>query len=168
MGAEGRGLGLESGADREFRMLSDDHLHLRLSRLRPNVEWVPEETTLWFVFPKGGAGSCVCGAMTQPLEAGDVVVLKGRSGAKLFCTKGRELVFWDFSVRAEHLYPLFASREIGLLQKMTEGLGTVRIYPASTPVASECHRILGGVSPHFDLSHRLQLLQIVVAIFGLE
>jgi AraC-like DNA-binding protein len=78
------------------------------------------------------------------------------------------MVFWNFSVWAEHLFPLFASREIGLLQKVIENWRTVRVYPASTPIASECHRLLGEVSPQFDLSHRIQLMRIVVALFALE
>jgi AraC-like DNA-binding protein len=149
-------------------MLSDDHLHLRLSRLKPNAEWVPDEATLCFVFPKGGSGNCVCGLLTQPVQPGDVIVLKATSGTRLLGTKEREMVFWNFSICAEHLFPLFASSEIGLLQKVTENLGTVRVYPASTPVASECHRLVGEVSPQFDLSHRIQLLRIVVAVFALE
>ncbi len=149
-------------------MLSDEHLHLRLSRLKPGGQWVPDEPRLCFVFPKRGSGNCVCGPLTRPVRVGDVMVLNGTSGTRLLGTREEELVFWNFSIFAEHLFPLFASREIGLLRKVTENWGTVRIYSASTPVAEECHRLLGEVSPQFDLSHRVKLLGIVAAVFALE
>ena len=61
-------------------MLSDDHLHLRLFRLKPSEEWVPDGTALYFVFPKGGSGNCAAGRLVQPLQPGDVLVLKAKPG----------------------------------------------------------------------------------------
>jgi AraC-like DNA-binding protein len=68
----------------------------------------------------------------------------------------------------EHLLPLFASSEICLLQGVTEDFKRARLYPASSPLAVECHRLLGEVPPQFNLDHRSQLLRVAAAILTVE
>jgi hypothetical protein len=79
-----------------------------------------------------------------------------------------ELVFWCFSVCSENLFPLFASNEICLLPSITDGFKEAKLYPASTPVAVECHRLVADIPPQAELGHRGQLLRIVAALLSLE
>jgi AraC family transcriptional activator of mar-sox-rob regulon len=78
------------------------------------------------------------------------------------------MVFSTFSVCFEHLFPLFAGNEISLLQGVTECFKRGKVYPKSSSVAEQCHKLLGEVAPQFDLEHRSQLLRVVAAILTLE
>ena len=63
-------------------MLSEDYLTLRLVRLKPPEEWVHKQGGLCFVFPKGGAGKCLCGPLNQRVRPGEVLVLDGAAGGR--------------------------------------------------------------------------------------
>lgn len=149
-------------------MLTQDYLTLRLVRLKPSEEWSNERCRLSFVFPKGGHGRYVSGPVAHRLAPGDVLVANAASGGKIGVPGTGELVFWCFSVCLEHLFPLFASNEICLLQSITDGFKDAKLYPASSPLAVECHRLLADVPPQAELGHRSQLLRIVAAVLSLE
>ena len=149
-------------------MLAQDYLTLRLVRLKPPEEWISKQDGLSFVFAKGGVGKCLCGPLNQRLAPGDVLVLDGAVGGKLCAPDRGEMVFACFSVRSEHLFPLFASNEICLLQGVTDDFKQAKLYPASSPLAVECHRLLGEVPPQFNLDHRSQLLRVAAAILTVE
>jgi AraC-like DNA-binding protein len=151
-------------------MLSQEHLTLRLVRLKPSEKWVPREIGLSFVFPKGGGGKYVSKAITQRLVPGDVLVLNGtpEDDGGLCADEGGEMVFWFFAAHFEHLYPLFASNEICLLQNVIEGFNGTKLYEASSPLAGECHRLLAEVPPQFNLDHRSRLLRVVADILSVE
>ena len=151
-------------------MLSQEHLTLRLVRLKPSEKWTHGANGLSFVFPKGGRGKYVSKAVTQHLVPGDVLVLNGTpEGEGGLCADERgEMVFWFFAANFEHLFPLFASNEICLLQNVTEGFKGTKLYGASSPLAGECHRLLAKVPPQFNLDHRSQLLRVVAAILTVE
>jgi AraC-like DNA-binding protein len=149
-------------------MLAEDYLTLRLARLKRPEEWINKQRGLSFVFPKGGAGKCVCGPLNQQLAPGDVLVLDGSVGGKLSAPDRGEMVFACFSVFVEHLYPLFASREICLLHGVINDFKRAKLYPASTALAVECCRLLGEVPPQFNLDHRSQLLRVTAAILTFE
>ena len=151
-------------------MLSQEHLSLRLVRLKPSEKWIHEANGLSFVFPKEGGGKYVSTEVTQRLAPGDVLVLNGtlKGEGGLCADEGGEMVFWFFAANFEHLFPLFASNEICLLQNVTEGFKGTKLYGASSPLAVECHRLLAQVPPQFNLDHRSQLLRVVAAILSVE
>ena len=149
-------------------MLAQDYLTLRSVRLKPHEEWSCKTSGLSFVLPKGGAGKYLCGSVTQRLGPGDVLVIDGTSEAKLCAPERGELVFWCFSLCFEQLFPLFAGTEISLLQTVTSNFKPLKLYPASNPVAKQCHRLMEEVPPQFSLDHRSQLLRAVAAILTVE
>jgi AraC-like DNA-binding protein len=151
-------------------MLSQEHLTLRLVRLKPSEKWIQRANGLSFVFLNGGGGKYVSTAVTQRLAPGDVLVLNGTlNGEGGLCADERSgMVFSFFAVNFEHLFPLFAGNEICLLQNVTEGFKGTKLYGASTPLAGECHKLLAEVPPHFNLDHRSQLLRVVAAILSME
>jgi AraC-like DNA-binding protein len=151
-------------------MFSQEHLTLRLVRLKPSEKWIHRANGLSFVFPKGGSGKYVSTAVTQRLVPGDVLVLNGTpEGEGGLCADERgEMIFWFFAVNFEHLFPLFAGNEICLLQNVTEGFKGTKLYGASSPLAGECHKLLAEVPPQFNLDHRSQLLRVVAAILSVE
>lgn len=149
-------------------MLAQDYLTLRLVRLQTPHEWSHTQNGLSFVFPKGGAGRHVCGPDSQPLAPGDVLVVDGAAGGRLCAPARGELVFASFSVRFENMLPLFASNEIPLLQSVTDDFKRPKLYPAASPLAAECHRLLGELPAQFNLDHRSQLLRVAAAILTLE
>jgi AraC-like DNA-binding protein len=149
-------------------MLNQDYLTVRLVRLKPSEEWSNERGRLSFIFPKGGHGRYVSGPVAHRLSPGDVLVVNAASEDKIGIPGTGELVFWCFSVCFENLFPLFASNEICLLQSITDGLKKAKLYPASTPLAAECHRLLADIPPHAELGHRGQLLRIVAALLSME
>ena len=149
-------------------MLAQDYLTLRLVRLKAPDEWVSKQDGLCFLFPKGGAGKCLCGPLNQRLAPGDVLVMDGAVGSKLCAPDRGEMLFSCFSVCFENLLPLFASNEICLLQGIIDNFKRAKLYPASSPLAVECHRLLAEVPPQFNLDHRCQLLRVAAAVLTVE
>lgn len=149
-------------------MFAQDYLALRLVRLKSPEGWASKPEGFSFVFLKGGIGKCIAGTVAQRVGLGDVAVFKGDAAGKLQVLNGEEVVFWSFSLSLEHLFPLFAGNELTLLQGVADGFGALKLYPASTPLAKECHRLIGDVPPQSNLDHRSQLLRVAVAILGEE
>ena len=149
-------------------MFAQDYLSLRLVRLKPADEWLAAGPGLFFVFAKGGSGKYTGGTAKHRLSAGDVLVWNGEAGGKLGVPEGGEMVFWCFSLAFEHLFPLFSSEEISLLQNVLDGLKSAKLYHANSQLARECNRLLAEVPPQFNLDHRTQLLRIVGAVLTVE
>jgi len=149
-------------------MLAQEHLTLQIVRLKSTEEWVPRQEGLHFVFPKGGAGKCTVGHSAQRIAPGDVVLLRDGGGGKLCAANNGGMIFWCFSLRVEDLFPLFGAAEITLLKNMADDLGDLKVYPASNAVAAECHRLVAGVPPQFDLDHRGHLVRIAATLLSEE
>jgi AraC-like DNA-binding protein len=149
-------------------MLTQDHLTLKLVRLKAPQQWATKRDGLSFLFPKGGAGKFTSGGVTQRLAPGSVLVWDGGGTGQVSVAGAGEAVFWCFSLSLEHLFPLFTSSEITLLQSLTEGIKGVKLYPAASPVAAECHKLITDVPPQFNLDHRGQLLRVAAAILTHE
>jgi AraC-like DNA-binding protein len=96
-----------------------------------------------------------------------VVVLNSTDGGKIAAASD-EMVFWYFSVCFEHLYPLFAIGEISLLQSTTENLKNAKLYPASSPLAQECQRLVAKAPPQGNVDHRLQVLRVAATVLSAE
>ena len=148
-------------------MFGTNHLALRLLHLKGGEEWKNLGQNLCILCPTGGSGEYLTGSMVHPVRPGDVLVVNGAPDGRLLSGRGR-LMFWWFSVSLEHIYPLFASTEIALLQDVVEVLKKSRLYSASMPLAQECHELLAEMPPQFRLDHRSQLLRVVVAILSAE
>lgn len=149
-------------------MLAKDYLSLMSVCIDSSEEWTCNPEGLSFLFPKGGAGKCIAGPVTQRLAPGDVLALDGRGQGKRIVAAEGKMAFWCFSLVLEHLYPLFAAKEICLLQNVAESFKALKLYPAASPVARECHRLLGVAPPQFNLDHRSHLLRVVAAILSEE
>jgi len=146
-----------------------DHLSLRLTRLKPPEDLEQKGEGIVFVFSKGGVGKYVSKMATQRLLPGDILILDGTAGGKLVVSDNKgEFAFWSFSVCFENLLPLFAGNEISLLHTITESFKATKIHPASSPLAVECQRLLGAVPADFNLDHRGQLIRIAASILSLE
>jgi AraC-like DNA-binding protein len=146
-----------------------NHLALRLARLKPSEELEQKGEGLFFLFSKGGAGKFTSKMASHRLARGDMLVFDGSAGGKLTGSDEKaDFQFWDFSVCFENLLPLFASNEISLLHHITEGFKAAKIYPASSPLAVECQRLLSLVPAEFNLDHRGQLIRIAASILSVE
>jgi AraC-like DNA-binding protein len=110
----------------------------------------------------------VSGSLTHRLVQGEVLVLNSSAKAKIAVPDKGEIVFWYFSLCLEHLFPLFASNEICLLQNVTDSFKGIKTYSPLDLLAKQCHRLLGEVPPQFNLDHRSQLLRVVGAILTVE
>ena len=152
----------------DHNMLAQGPLNLQCVQLKTAQEWPHKGEQLSFIFPKAGAGNWVAGAAVQKIGPGDVLVLNATLGGKLCAAGPGEMVFWCISLQLEHLFPLFESSEICLLQTISDGFKTARLYPAAIPVAQECHRRLAKMPAQVDLEHRCHLLQVVAAILTVE
>jgi AraC-like DNA-binding protein len=142
---------------------------LHLARLKGAEELEQRGDDLTFVFCKGGSGKCVSKLATLRLTPGDILVLNRSAGSKLVVGDGQGVfLFWSFSVCFENLLPLFSGSEISLLHQITESYKTGRIYPAISPLAVDCHRLLTAVPPQFNLDHRGQLVRIAATLLSAE
>ena len=91
--------------------------------------------------------------------------ISGVSDAGGFSRRGAaraELVSWAFSVRLEHLFPLFMPDEIFAVQSLMDTFKTARFYPAASPATVGWHELMRNVPSEFSLEHRSQLLRMFV------
>jgi AraC-like DNA-binding protein len=148
---------------------TQDHLVLRLARLKSSEEVEQKGESLTFLFSKGGVGKYASRLATHRVLPGDILVFNGAAGSKLsvFDNKG-EFLFWAFSLCFENLLPLFSGEEISLLHQIVEGFKAGKVYPASIPMTAECQRLLEVVPPQFNLNHRGQLIRIASTILSVE
>lgn len=152
-------------------MLGDDHFKLRLVRLQPSEQWVNQtrnEDEFTFVFLKGGIAKYLFPNATQRLLPGNIVVFTKHSVGRLYAEEKSECVFATFSLLFEHLFPLFASNEIGLLHNVMANFKAGRIFMPGSTVAVECQPILEIAYTQPRLQQRSQLLRIVAAILSDE
>jgi AraC-like DNA-binding protein len=150
-------------------MLDHHYLSLHMVRLKHDEQWTNEANGLCYVFPRGGAGICVCGSATQPLLPGDVLVLSAEASGRFSPGSGdAEFAFWWFSSEIEHLFPLFAANEICLISLVASRFKNGKRYMASSALASECHRLIGDIAPQFSLEHRSHLLNVAAAVLSAE
>src|ERR1022692_209820 len=149
-------------------MLIEEHLTLRLVHLNSPEEWKPKQAGLVFLIFKAGASEYVEDHVCVQIKAGDILILSEDSRGILRVFPNGEITFWCFSLRLEHLFPLFAGSEISLLQDVVAGLKNSKLLPASTALAAQCHRLIEEVPPQFNLDHRGQLLRVTAAILAGE
>jgi AraC-like DNA-binding protein len=149
-------------------MLTHDYLALCLSRHKRSDEWTSPGNGLSFAFPSNGKGSYVSGSVVHKFGPGDVLVFSNANGGKLCVEDGEEVILRCFSVRLDHLFPLFANHEVYMLQDLQSRFSDSRVYAASTPLAAQCHRLVDCTPPLFNLVHRSHLLRIAAAILSME
>lgn len=149
-------------------MLDSHHLSLRSVQLPRGAEWSLRDEGLLFVFPQGGRGHCACGSVTHAMDGGDVMVVNGTAGAVLSVAGGPEFSFAWFALRLEHLFPLFGSAEILVLQSLADGFKVPRRYPNGTDLTAKCQQWLGEVPPECNLIHRGSLLRVASAVLSAE
>lgn len=150
-------------------MNNQDHLMLRLARLKSSEEYEQKGEGLTFLFAKGGTGKCFSKLAMHRLSPGDILVFNSAADARLAVLDGKGVfLFWIFSVCFENLLPLFAGGEISLLHKITEGYRAGKVYPANSPLAAGCHGLLALVPGQFNLDHRGQLIRIAATVLSEE
>ena len=139
---------------------------LNLQMVKPGVASQREDgcKEISFIFPRTARGKVGLGADSTALASCDVLVLNGTPGGKLATQTNVGLEFWTFSLSLEDLFPSLCCWEILPLPKVRESLGRWKYFPATSPPAVECHMLLAEGSPHFDLSHRSQLLGMVAEL----
>jgi AraC-like DNA-binding protein len=150
-----------------MQTLPNHFLTLKLRRLQPSEEWCPGGNGLSFALVKGGRGHYGLGTSPWKIITGDVLVLNPEAKGKLTAQKG-ELLFWEFTSRLEHLLPLFSAEEICMLQDIWENFRRSKLYPASTPMAKQCHALAESAPPPGSLDHRSHVLRVAAAILTLE
>lgn len=149
-------------------MLTPNYLTLRLVRLKAGEEWASDSNCLSFLFPKAGTGNYLAGSVVQSVSAGDILVVNGTPRGKLCVGNRGELLFQWFSVSLEQLYPLFSVDEIGALHNIADIFKQVKLYPAGTPVARECRRLLDEAPPQLNLDHRGHVLRVAASVLSSE
>jgi AraC-like DNA-binding protein len=150
-----------------MQALAENHLTLQLVRLKRSEAWPNQGHGFSVLLAKGGNGQYVSGSATKGFVPGDVLVLNSTEGGKV-AAAGEDLIFWCFSVSLEHLYPLFAVGEICLLQDTAANLKGPRLYPASSSLAQECHRLVALAPPQGNVVHRSQVLGVAAAVLSEE
>jgi AraC-like DNA-binding protein len=149
-------------------MLAQDYLALRLVNLKEPQSLCIKKDGLWFILVKEGMGRFATGLDSQSLVPGDILVVPGIQGGELCAAQGHEFLFSIFTLNLENIFPLLANHEIPLLENIEKAFKGLRLYPAQSRIAQECHRLLSNTPPQINLEHRIQLLCIVAAILGQE
>lgn len=149
-------------------------LKLGSTSLEAGKDWTLAGSGIWFVFAREGKGVFQCQASSAPLAPGDVLVTRAELSVTLSPSKAHGLRLEHFSLQPEHLIPLLRCEELCLMQTVTDALKTPRHYPAATPLADECHRLLNQrPSPQtppdrFDLHLRGHLLHVAATVLREE
>jgi AraC-like DNA-binding protein len=147
----------------------NEHLALRLARLKPSEESEQRGEGLVFLFAKGGVGKFASRSAVHRILPGDILVYMRSSGSKLAAFDHKaEFLFWTFSTVFENLLPLFSQTEVSLLRDVTEAFEAGKLYSASNPIVADCQRLLALVPAQFNLDHRGQLVRIAATILSDE
>ena len=149
-------------------MFDPEDLTLRVERLKPQGEWSNGKGTLSFVFCKAGRGRYTSGRVIRQFAPGDILGLAGASRGKLYVDGQEDLIFWHFSACLEQLFTLLVRNEIPFLQAVIDDYKDGRIYPASIPLARECHQLLEDVISQTGLDHRSRVMRVVAVILSEE
>ena len=149
-------------------MLAQDYLTLRLVRLKGAEEWSHKREGISIFFPKSGFGTYSYNSSPQRIGSGDVLVTNGVSNFRLASSGATDLIFWCFSIRLDHLYPLFASLEISMLESVAQSFSSPKLYLSNSPLAKQCNRLVEDTPPQFNLDHRSQLLRVACVILAEE
>jgi AraC-like DNA-binding protein len=149
-------------------MFSEDYLTLRSTQLIDGKMWEPAGAGFCFLFVRSGVGKYTNGSAGHIFSQGDVLIVNRKSGGKIVAANEGELVFFGVSVLVEHMFPLFSANEISLLQNLMDNFSTAKIHSAGSPLAVECHRLIGTAPPPFNLDHRAYLLRLVALILDEE
>lgn len=152
-------------------MLTQSYLSLQTSHLKPLEKWECEGDELFLLFPK--AGICQVSSFGPPLRVavGDIVVMSGRSGAKVSSlaeANEGDLIFSWFSVSTDSLFPLFAAEEICFLQNVLGEFRIPKVYAKTGPLTIQCQQWVGETGPKIDLNHRSQLLRVTALLLSSE
>jgi AraC-like DNA-binding protein len=149
-------------------MLATNYLFLRLVRLRHLEDWLSPSDGLSFVFPKAGSGTYTSTCAVYPLVPGDVLAAHTSVRGTVTVSVADDFVFWSFSLSIEHLFPLFASTELYLLQHLADCFRSPKFYAASSHVARECHKLLSEAPPQFNLDQRTHILRVASPVLSYE
>ena len=149
-------------------MIVEEHFSLRLTSVKSAEQWSYQKEGLVFLIFKAGAGRYVADDINVQTAPGDVLILTEGTKGKLSAFQTEVVVFHNFSLCLEHLFPLFASNEIALLEDVVGGLKKSKFLPATTPLAVQVNRLINEVTPEFNLDHRSQLLRVAAAILTQE
>jgi AraC-like DNA-binding protein len=150
-----------------MQTLPTNYLTFKLRRLQPFEGWAPRGDELSFALITGGRGCYGTGASFLKVAIGDLLVLNAQPNGKLTPQNG-ELLFWEFSLRLEHLLPLFSAEEICMLQGFWERFRRTKLYRASSPLAKQCHDLAESAPPPGNLDHRSHTLRVAAAVLTLE
>jgi len=149
-------------------MIVEEHFSLCLTRIKPAEVWNFKGEGLAILIFKAGMSAFIADHATIKTAPGDVLILTQGTRGRLSVSEAKEVVFLNFSLCLEHLFPLFASHEIALLEDVFEGLKNSKLLPAATPLAMEVNRLIEDVLPEYNVVHRSQLLSIAAAILNEE
>ncbi len=148
-------------------MRAENYLALQLARLNRAEEWPNQGQGFCFVLAKGGRGQYISDSSAQNLLPGDLLVLNSAEGGKISATSDK-MIFWHFSLCFEHLFPLFDIDEISLLQDTTDNFRGSKLFPSSSLLAIQCHRIVASAPPQGGVDHRSHVLGIAAAVLSAE
>jgi AraC-like DNA-binding protein len=149
-------------------MIFEEHFSLRLTRIKPADQWNYKGEGVAILIFKKGVGTFIADHATFKTAAGDVLILTQGAKGRLLVSDAKEVVFFNFSLCLEHLFPLFAGHEIALLEDVFDGLKNSKLLAAATPLALEVNRLIEDVLPEYNVVHRSQLLSIAAAILNEE
>jgi AraC-like DNA-binding protein len=149
-------------------MDKNNHLAVRLIRLKTGDQWMNNEGAIAFIFSKAGTGCWTSKTVTHRINLGDVLILNGTADGQISADGQGDFLFRTFSFTVEHLFPLFESYEVSLLNKVIDNLKAVKMYAGNSSLAQECQKQIESVNPQFNLQHRGQLLMVATAILSVE
>ena len=152
-------------------MLTPSYLTLQTNRLKPAEKWACEGEDLYLVFPESGMGQLSSFAANLRVNPGDMIVMSGRSAAKLALLEDggeKELVFKWFATSLDSLFPLFSPGEVCFLQDVTEQFRIPKVYPKANLLAGNCRQMMWEIGEKLDLVHRSQLLRVVAVLLSSE
>ena len=148
-----------------------NHLALHTERIKASDVWPCEGDLLYLIFVESGAGRVTAFSKPIPLDSGDLVVVNGRSDAKMglpLSGNGSELVFKWFAVSMDSLFPLFSPAEVSFLQNVGQAFRSPKVFSATHPIALQCRSSLRDAGEKQDLVHRSQLLKVVSVLLAAE
>lgn len=153
---------------KSMRALVINETHLSLQWLEMGVGETRSFSHDGFLFliPQGGEASCVCGSLRTPMSKGHFLVVANSGTNRVLVEEAREFRAGWFTVRLDHMFPLFGSTEIALLRRVSEAFLKPRRFPVHGGVAKECSDWLRARPSCWNLEQRSRLLCVVAEVLA--
>jgi AraC-like DNA-binding protein len=128
--------------------------------LKRGYRWQSVGEEFLLIFAKKGRGRIQFNDTVAILRPGDVLVLDAQQPLAVSAAQTLSFEFDTFSVSLSHLALIFGTTDLSLRQRFERECRNSKFYPARSPVACQCHKLIKEMPLLRTVQHRTHLLSV--------